>query len=349
MRQLLLLRHAKSSWDDPSLPDHARPLNARGRRAAQAMAAAMRDLGLSPDVVLVSSARRTLQTLEAVSPFADSPLVEPMDDLYLAPWPRLLDTLRRVPETARSVMLIGHNPGLHDLALALIGGAGMAGGRPHARRIAEGFPTCALAEFASHRPGTTWPRAGGGWCASWSRRTCRRRCSSHVRSGGPRRPPDPRAGGGGGPGAARDGEPPPAIALDFELPAEAARLTRLPALRPLRHGRGRTASADRTWFDTADGRLAAQGLILEAPARGPRRLLRILPRRPRPGIPASRPSRAPSRRRKRCRRRGGAARRHRRLHRPGACDPPRLARGRGGGDADRAGCAAWPRNGPRRC
>ena len=83
------------------------------------MAGAMRDLGLSPDVVLVSSARRTLQTLEAISPFADSPLVEPMDDLYLAPWPRLIDTLRRVPETARSVMLIGHNPGLEDLLLYL--------------------------------------------------------------------------------------------------------------------------------------------------------------------------------------------------------------------------------------
>ncbi len=160
MRQLLLLRHAKSSWDDPSLPDHARPLNARGKRAAQAMATAMRDLGLSPDVVLVSSARRTLQTLEAVSPFADSPLVEPMDDLYLAPWPRLVDTLRRMPETARSVMLIGHNPGLQDLALALIGGAGMAGSA-NARRIAEGFPTCALAEFAV---ASTWHdlAEGGG-------------------------------------------------------------------------------------------------------------------------------------------------------------------------------------------
>ncbi len=90
MRQLLLLRHAKSSWDDPRLSDHARPLNARGRRAARAMAAAMRDLGLAPDVVLVSSARRTLQTLEALGPLEGPPLIEPMDDLYLAPWQRLL-------------------------------------------------------------------------------------------------------------------------------------------------------------------------------------------------------------------------------------------------------------------
>jgi phosphohistidine phosphatase len=161
MRQLLLLRHAKSSWDDPSLPDHARPLNARGRRAAQAMAAAMRELGLSPDVVLVSSARRTLQTLEAISPFADSPLIEPMDEIYLAPWRRLLDVLRRTPETVRSVLLLGHNPGLQDLALALAGPAGMATCPPEGRRMAESFPTCALAEFAIASPWHELAEGGG--------------------------------------------------------------------------------------------------------------------------------------------------------------------------------------------
>jgi phosphohistidine phosphatase len=148
MRQLLLLRHAKSSWDDPRLSDHARPLNARGRRAARAMAAAMRDLGLAPDVVLVSSARRTLQTLEALGPLEGPPLIEPMDDLYLAPWQRLLEVLRRVPETVRSVLLIGHNPGLHELALALAGPAGMALAGPEGQRLAAAYPTAALAEFA---------------------------------------------------------------------------------------------------------------------------------------------------------------------------------------------------------
>ena len=147
MRQLLLLRHAKSSWDDPALPDHARPLNARGRRSALAMADAMRELGLSPDIVFVSSARRALQTLEALTPFEDGALVEPMDALYLAPWPQLLDELRQVPETARSLLLIAHNPGLHDLALALADPAVLARGGPDARRLAEGYPTGALAEF----------------------------------------------------------------------------------------------------------------------------------------------------------------------------------------------------------
>ncbi len=153
MRQLLLLRHAKSSWDDPQLPDHARPLNGRGRRAAAAMAGAMRDLGLAPEVVLVSSARRALQTLEALGPLPDSPIVMPLDALYLAPWETLLEALRGVPETARSVLLIGHNPGLHELALALAGGsadAAATGAVP--RRLAESYPTAALAEFAVATP-----------------------------------------------------------------------------------------------------------------------------------------------------------------------------------------------------
>ena len=161
MRQLLLLRHAKSSWDDPRLPDHARPLNARGRRAARAMAAAMRERGFAPDVVLVSSARRTLQTLEALAPLDGTPIVEPMDDLYLAPWQRLIDVLRQVPETARSVLLIGHNPGLHELALALAGPEGMAALGTEGQRLAEAYPTAGLAEFAIASPwqGLT---AGGG-------------------------------------------------------------------------------------------------------------------------------------------------------------------------------------------
>lgn len=153
MRQLILLRHAKSSWDDPGLPDHARPLNARGRRAAAVMAAVMRDLGLAPDLVLVSSARRTLQTLEALAPLPDSPIVEPMDDLYLATWQRMLDTLRGLPETVRSVLVIGHNPGLHDLALALAGPDAMERGTaPGTARLAENFPTAALAEFSVALP-----------------------------------------------------------------------------------------------------------------------------------------------------------------------------------------------------
>jgi phosphohistidine phosphatase len=148
LRQLLLMRHAKSSWDDPRLSDHARPLNARGRLAAAAMRRAMHELGLTPDVVLVSSARRTLQTMEALEPWDATPLVEPMDALYLASVPQLLVVLRGMAETARSVLLVGHNPGLHELAMLLVGPQVMAARAPATRRLAEGFPTGALAEFA---------------------------------------------------------------------------------------------------------------------------------------------------------------------------------------------------------
>jgi phosphohistidine phosphatase len=148
MRQLLLLRHAKSAWDDPALSDHARPLNARGRRAAAAMGAAMRGLGLRPELVLVSSSRRTLQTLEGLGALDGAPPVEPMDDLYLAPWTRLLEAVREVPDAVGSVLLIAHNPGLHDLALNLAGDvpggeAGVGG-----EALTEAYPTASLADFA---------------------------------------------------------------------------------------------------------------------------------------------------------------------------------------------------------
>ncbi|MGD0105383.1 MAG: histidine phosphatase family protein [Rhodopila sp.] len=161
MRQLLLLRHAKSAWDDASMPDRDRPLNARGRRSAVVMRHAMRDLGLVPDVVLVSTARRTMETLEALEPWDDTPLIEPMDSLYLATPMQLTAALHGVAETVRSVLLIGHNPGLHDLALSLAGPGVTQSGSENERALAAGFPTGALAEFVV--AGSWWDlREGGG-------------------------------------------------------------------------------------------------------------------------------------------------------------------------------------------
>lgn len=159
MRQLLLLRHAKSAWDDPDLPDHARPLNGRGRMAARRMAAEISRLGLLPDVVLVSSARRTRQTLEALQPLEGSPIIHILDEMYLAPWENLLGILHRVPETARSVLLIGHNPGLHDLALNLM--PGHTEPTPAVYRLRDGYPTAALTEFAIAAPWQGLTDGGG--------------------------------------------------------------------------------------------------------------------------------------------------------------------------------------------
>jgi len=157
MHQLLLLRHAKSSWDDAALPDRDRPLNKRGRRSALAMRQAMREFGLLPDLVLVSPAKRTLETLHALEPWDDTPLVDPLDDLYLANETLLLRTLQGVAETVRTVLLIGHNPGLHDLALRLADPNASPEKPLHAVR--DGFPTGALAEFSITGP---WARLGAG-------------------------------------------------------------------------------------------------------------------------------------------------------------------------------------------
>ena len=159
MHQLLLLRHAKSSWDDQAIPDRDRTLTPRGRRAAVTMRRAMREHGLAPDLVLVSAAARTMETARLLEPWDDTPLTEPMDDLYLAGAAHLLAVLRDVPETVRTVLVIGHNPGLHDLAMLLSDPRGSA--EPPLRAVREGFPTGALAAFALTFP---WSRldAGGG-------------------------------------------------------------------------------------------------------------------------------------------------------------------------------------------
>jgi phosphohistidine phosphatase len=160
MHQLLLLRHAKSSWDDATQPDRERGLNKRGRRAAAAMRAALREFGLAPDVVLVSPARRTQETLAALEPWDDMPLIDHVEALYLANVQELLAILHGASETVRSLMLIGHNPGLHELAVMLAGSRPQPGSGEMARRLAAGFPTGTLAEFAVAGP--WWQLDAGG-------------------------------------------------------------------------------------------------------------------------------------------------------------------------------------------
>ena len=156
MRQLLLLRHAKSSWDEPKLPDHARPLNPRGHRAAQSVREALAGLELRPDLVLVSSARRTLQTVAALEPWASAPVVEPLDALYLASAPDLLAAVQNGARDAGCVLLVGHNPGLHELALLLSGPESDPG---ELARLEEAFPTASLAVLSVAAP---WPGLAPG-------------------------------------------------------------------------------------------------------------------------------------------------------------------------------------------
>jgi phosphohistidine phosphatase len=136
VKRLFLLRHAKSSWDEAGLPDRDRPLAARGRRAVELMAGHLRDEKISPALVLCSSARRTRETLEGIDPGGE---VRIEDELYGASESELLERLRDVSDGTESVMLIGHNPAIQELALSL------AGGGKRRAEVERKFPTAALA------------------------------------------------------------------------------------------------------------------------------------------------------------------------------------------------------------
>jgi phosphohistidine phosphatase len=119
MHQLHLLRHAKSSWDDDG-DDHARPLTRRGREAARLIGDALPKVVDGFDLVLCSSAVRTRETAElALRGFSPAPKILYEDGLYLATRTALMQRLCEIDERYDAVMVIGHNPGLHELAMAL--------------------------------------------------------------------------------------------------------------------------------------------------------------------------------------------------------------------------------------
>ena len=122
MKMLLVLRHAKSSWDDPTLDDHERPLNDRGRRDGPRMGELVREYGLMPDIVISSDAVRAQLTAEAVAEaarYAGEILLDPR--LYIASPADILSLLQTARENARTIMIVGHNPGLEELVEQLTG------------------------------------------------------------------------------------------------------------------------------------------------------------------------------------------------------------------------------------
>jgi phosphohistidine phosphatase len=120
MRRLYLLRHAKSSWDDSSLPDFDRPLAPRGRKATKLIAGYVERQRIRPELVLCSPARRARETLDRVAPALGSPEVTYDERLYGASEEELLARLREVPATYESVLLTGHNPGIAQLLALLV-------------------------------------------------------------------------------------------------------------------------------------------------------------------------------------------------------------------------------------
>jgi phosphohistidine phosphatase len=156
-KRLFVLRHAKSSWDDPGLDDHDRPLAPRGRRAVSVLASHVRNEGIDPALVLCSTARRTRETLEGVSPPGEW-VIEP--ELYGASADGLLNRLHQVSEEVPSVMVVGHNPALQMLVLRLASRSD--GTAAELEDVQRKFPTGALAtlEFEG-----AWSTAAPG-CAT---------------------------------------------------------------------------------------------------------------------------------------------------------------------------------------
>lgn len=117
MKRLILMRHAKSDWSGGAASDFERPLNPRGRAAATALGAWLRDMGLAPDQVLCSSAERTGETLMRLGLDSDTP-VQFKRDLYLATHHEIMQALRGA--TGDCVLMIGHNPGISIAAAEMV-------------------------------------------------------------------------------------------------------------------------------------------------------------------------------------------------------------------------------------
>lgn len=140
MRRLILLRHAKSDRP-PGVADLDRPLNPRGQRTAPRIGEYLAAEDLRPDAVVVSPSLRTRQTWEAVQAALKAPAPEIVEAIYEAPETALLSVVQATADSAASLLMIGHNPGLQDLALRLAG----SGDRTGRKRLTVEFPTAAVA------------------------------------------------------------------------------------------------------------------------------------------------------------------------------------------------------------
>lgn len=159
MREILVLRHAKSRWDEPDSGDHDRGLAPRGIEAAKRMGRLIRKRGWLPDRILCSTARRASATLElAMRAWPDASSI-PLDHaraLYLASPEALLAVVREQPAETGRLLLVGHNPGLGAFVQWLAG----TGDAATLAAVAGKFPTAALARLSLE--GVSWRDVGWG-------------------------------------------------------------------------------------------------------------------------------------------------------------------------------------------
>jgi phosphohistidine phosphatase len=157
--RLMLLRHAKAEKAEPGMGDHERGLNPRGRSDAELIGAYIARHALTPDAVVVSTARRTRETWEGLAPALSGPPPATFEDrLYNAGTEAIMTVVKATAPAVRTLLVIGHNPGLHDVARLLI-----ASGDVEAReRLNEGLPTAGLAviEFAAESWSKVHPQGG---------------------------------------------------------------------------------------------------------------------------------------------------------------------------------------------
>ena len=144
MKTLTLLRHAKSGWDDPHARDFDRALNAKGKRAAALVGGYLRDAGTVFDHVVASPAVRVVETLAGVEQGYGRTLAPAYDRrIYLASAVTLLDVVHEAPADAAHILLVGHNPGLEDLALWLVPNSD----DPPRVALEAKYPTATLADI----------------------------------------------------------------------------------------------------------------------------------------------------------------------------------------------------------
>jgi phosphohistidine phosphatase len=159
VKNILLLRHAKSDWADPGLADHDRPLNRRGAQAALAMADHIARQGPLLDFILCSTAARTRQTLAPLlQRLAPPPSVSFEKGLYLASENALLSRLKALEADVTTALLVGHNDGIWLLANALAG----SGPKDAIARLEVKYPTAALAVLRA--PVAHWRDLGANQC-----------------------------------------------------------------------------------------------------------------------------------------------------------------------------------------
>lgn len=172
MRRLMLLRHAKSDWSLPGMSDHNRDLAARGRKAAPLMGRYLAEHGMIPDHVIVSTATRTRETWRLVAGMLPKiPPVDFEDSIYEASPRDILAAIADTPASARTLLVVGHNPGFQDTANLLV----ESGDKRMLKDLSQKFPTGALAvidldidDWPAIRPGSgrlasfVTPRAIGG-------------------------------------------------------------------------------------------------------------------------------------------------------------------------------------------